>query len=162
MSEYIIEEDRLKLLLYTLGNLALTLLLMLVCIYFANTRFYLGVFLGVTGIWYSVKYMFRYGKKLVRHTPVCEFHKHELVIHSLPRGSVTMQYRKIKEVRLLRDWKSVKLFFSSDEVTHPSGWNYVGVIWPFRRSGLDALEADVSRVLAGHRLTVQKTEKGKR
>ena len=135
MSDYIvIEEDRVKLALYTAGNLILTLVLMFICAEFMNRIFYLGVFLGATGIWFSVKYMFRYGKKLFAGTPVCEFKKKELVIHSLPGNAVTMQYSKIKEVKVLRDWKSVKIFIASSEVKHPSGWNYVGVIWPFRKS----------------------------
>ena len=103
--------------------------------------------------------MFRYGKKLYNKTPVCEFKKKELVIHSLPGDAVTMQYSKIKEVKLIRDRKSVKLFFASSEVTHPSGWNYVGAIWPFRTGELDKLEKDVTKVLSGHRLKVQKVEK---
>ena len=138
MSDYVvIEEDRVKLALYTAGNLILTLVLMFICAEFMNRIFYLGVFLGATGIWFSVKYMFRYGKKLFAGTPVCEF----------------------KEVKVLRDWKSVKIFIASSEVKHPSGWNYVGVIWPFRRNELDKLEAEVMQVLSTHRLKVEKVEK---
>ena len=159
MSEYVIEEDRVKLALYTAGNLFITIGLMFLCAEFLNQIFYLGVFLGATGIWFSVKYMFRYGKKLYNKTPVCEFKKKELVIHSLPGDAVTMQYSKIKEVKLIRDRKSVKLFFASSEVTHPSGWNYVGAIWPFRRNELDKLEAEVMQVLSAHRLKVEKVEK---
>ena len=90
---------------------------------------------------------------------MCEFKKKELVIHSLPGNAVTMQYSKIKEVKVLRDWKSVKIFIASSEVKHPSGWNYVGVIWPFRRNELDKLEAEVMQVLSAHRLKVEKVEK---
>ena len=68
MGEYTIEEDRVKLTLYTAGNLCLTLILMFICAEFMNRIFYLGVFLGATGIWFSVKYMFRYGKKLFAGT----------------------------------------------------------------------------------------------
>ena len=49
MSDYIvIEEDRVKLALYTAGNLILTLVLMFICAEFMNRIFYLGVFLGAT------------------------------------------------------------------------------------------------------------------
>ena len=132
---------------------------MFICAEFMNRIFYLGVFLGATGIWFSVKYMFRYGKKLFAGTPVCEFKKKELVIHSLPGNAVTMQYSKIKEVKVLRDWKSVKIFIASSEVKHPSGWNYVGVIWPFRRNELAKVEEEVMQVLSAHRLKVEKVEK---
>ena len=71
MGEYTIEEDRVKLTLYTAGNLCLTLILMFICAEFMNRVFYLGVFLGATGIWFAVKYMFRYGKKLTQNIPVC-------------------------------------------------------------------------------------------
>ena len=67
MSDYVvIEEDRVKLALYTAGNLILTLVLMFICAEFMNRIFYLGVFLGATGIWFSVKYMFRYGKSCLQ------------------------------------------------------------------------------------------------
>ena len=47
MSDYVvIEEDRVKLALYTAGNLILTLVLMFICAEFMNRIFYLGVFLG--------------------------------------------------------------------------------------------------------------------
>ena len=46
MGEYTIEEDRVKLTLYTAGNLCLTLILMFICAEFMNRVFYLGVFLG--------------------------------------------------------------------------------------------------------------------
>ena len=147
MSDYVvIEEDRVKLALYTAGNLILTLVLMFICAEFMNRIFYLGVFLGATGIWFSVKYMFRYGKKLFAGTPVCEFKKKELVIHSLPGNAVTMQYSKIKEVKVLRDWKSVKIFIASSEVKHPSGWNYVGAVSythldVYKRQGLDYVQS---------------------
>lgn len=158
MGGYVIEEDRVKLALYTLANLIVTLLLMMFTMHFVGSLLILA-FLGITGIWFSVKAMFRYGKKLVLHTPVCEFKKKELVIYSLPRGPVTMQYRKIKEVKVLRDWKSIKLFFASDDVKHPSGWNYAGVIWPFRRKELEQTEAKVVELLKSHHLTVNVVEK---
>ena len=159
MGEYTIEEDRVKLTLYTAGNLCLTLILMFICAEFMNRVFYLGVFSGAKGIWFAVKYMFRYGKKLTQNIPVCTFKKKELVIYSLPRGPVTMQYCKIKEVKVLRDHKSIKLFFASDEVTHPSGWNYVGVIWPFRKQELVETEERVVEVMKKHNLNVTVVDK---
>ena len=103
--------------------------------------------------------MFRFGKKLTQIIPVCTFKNKELVIYSLPRGPVTMQYCKIKEVKVLRDHKSIKLFFASDEVTHPSGWNYVGVIWPFRKQELAETEERVVEVMKKHNLNVTVVDK---
>ena len=73
MKEYVIQEDRGRLALYTGMFLLLMVLLMIASIAFFAVGWYLFSFLGITGLWFDVKAMFRYGNKLVRKKPVCEF-----------------------------------------------------------------------------------------
>lgn len=159
MNEYVVIEDRTKLICYTILNLILTVLLMMVTIYFYSIGIYIVAFFGITGIWFSVKAMCKYASKWVRKTPVCEFKTNEVIIHSLPEKNSVMKYSEIKEVKILKDFKSVKLFFAGDKVTHPSGWNYVGAIYLFQRNLLDEVESKVIDCLKTHHVKVNVIKK---
>lgn len=159
MNEYIVVEDRTKLVCYTILNLILTVLLMIVSIYFYSIKVYIIAFFGITGIWFSVKAMCKYASRWFKKTPVCEFKSKEVIIHSLPEKNSVMKYSEIKEVKILRDFKSVKLFFSGDKVTHPSGWNYVGAVYLFQRGLLDEVETKVEECLKVHNVKVNVVEK---
>ena len=152
MDEYVIYDDRIKLLFLTMGTISLTLAFIFLCAEFLNQVNYLGVFLGATGIWFSVKYMFRHGRKLIKNTPICVLKKEELIIYSLYPYPIVMNYKKIKDIKILEDSSSIKLFFSSDEIKHPSGWNYVGITWPFKRSQLAKTEKEIISFLDMHNL----------
>lgn len=159
MNEYIVKEDRTKLICYAILNLILTVILMMISIYFYSVGVYIIAFFGITGIWFSVKAMSKYASKWFKKTPVCELKSSEVIIHSLPEKNSVMKYGEIKEVKILRDFKSVKLFFSGDKVTHPSGWNYVGAIYLFQRGQLDEVEAKVKECLKTHHVKVDVVEK---
>ena len=156
MSEYVIKEDTTKLLLYTVGNLVLSLLLMILLGQFYIMGKYLLAFFSLTGLWFSVKYMCRYGMRLVKKKTVCSFGAKEVTIHSLPEGDKTSLYRDVDEVKILSDWKSIKIFFSGKYVKHPSGWDYVGVIYPFKKRELKEVEMQVTEVLKKHHVKVSK------
>ena len=111
MKEYIVREDRGKLLLYTLLNLCLTIFLMLLTIYVYGSGHFLLAFLSITGLWFSVKAMCRYGFRLVKNTPVCEFKRDEVILPALPKEQRHLKYRDIRAVKILRSSSSVKLFF---------------------------------------------------
>lgn len=159
MKEYVIVEDYWKLALYTMMNLLLTVFLMLLSMFFYSVKWYLPAFLAVTGLWFSVKYMCRYGSKLVTKKPVCEFNQDGIVIHSLPGKPVEMKYRQIKEAKMLRTSSSVKLFFKGENVKHPSGWYYAGVIYPFKRKQLVQVEEKSMQCLKSHGVALEKIEK---
>ncbi|MCF0148795.1 MAG: hypothetical protein HUJ77_10425 [Clostridium sp.] len=156
MSEYVIKEDSTKLLLYTIGDFALSLLLMILSVQFYMRGRYLLTFFSITGIWFSVKYMCRYGMRLVKKKTVCSFGAKEVTIHSLPGGDKTFLYRDVDEVKILSDWKSIKIFFSGKYVKHPSGWDYVGVIYPFKRKKLEEVEKQATEILEKHQVKVSK------
>ena len=65
MKEYVIPEDKGRLMFYTGLNLILTVLLMVVSIASYAVSWYLLTFLCITGLWFAIKTMFRYGKMLL-------------------------------------------------------------------------------------------------
>ena len=159
MNEYIIEDDRKKLICYTVLNLILTLILFIVSASFFSTGLFIVSFLGITGMWSSIKAMCKYGNRLINKIPVCEFKKSEVIIHSLPKEENTMKYNEIKEVKILRDSKSLKLFFAGNKVKHPSGWSYVGIIYPFQRCLLADIENNVKDFFNNHKVRYSVVEK---
>ena len=55
----------------------------------------------------------------------------------------------------------MKLFFRGDNVEHPSGWYYAGVIYPFQSKKLDEVEENTVNCLKKHGIDLVKTEKVK-
>lgn len=161
MKEYVIQEDRGRLALYTGLFLLLMVVLMIASIAFFAVGWYLFSFLGITGLWFDVKAMFRYGNKLVRKKPVCEFGRDGLTIYYLPGKPREMKYRQVKEARSIRTRFTLKLFFRGDNVEHPSGWYYAGVIYPFQSKKLDEVEENTVNCLKKHGIDLVKTEKVK-
>lgn len=161
MKEYVITEDRGRLVLYTVLGLAATVFLMLLTLFLSMIRLYLPIFITVPALWYSIKIMCRFGSKLIRKTPVCEFKKDKLIIYSLPGQPIEMKYKEVKEAKLLRGSASVKLFFGGEKVTHPSGYYYVGAVYPFQKKLLDEVEHKAVQCLAAHGIKVQIVEKQK-
>ncbi|PWL68397.1 MAG: hypothetical protein DBY26_01930 [Amedibacillus dolichus] len=159
MKEYIVQEDKGKLLLYTLLNLALTFVLILLSIYTYGNGYFLFAFLGVTGIWFSVKAMCRYGTRLIKNTPVCEFTSDQLILPSLPKEQRTMRYKDIKEIKILRTGFSVKLFFAGEKVTHPSGWSYAGAVYLFKKSKLNEVQKCVMECIKTHHIAYEVVSK---
>lgn len=152
MKEYTITEDRAKLILYTVGNLFITLVLMVITMYFFTTGLYLIAFFGVTGMWFSVKSMIAYGLRLFKKKPICSFKQDEVILYSLHDGEIVMKYNEIEEAKLLIDFKSVKLFFSGKKVQHPSGWNYVAAVYLFKRNLLEEVQAKTIECLKSHNI----------
>ncbi len=159
MHETVNTEDKVKLVGYTAFWLLLTVVLMLVIAWFMGTEQILGAFLAITGLWFSVKFMCRYGKKIVVSEPVCILGTSEIEIYSLPGKTVKMNYRDISSAKIIRNATSVKLFLSGDKVTHPSGYYYVGVVYPFRRNDLDRVEQEITTRLNKHKIKAEKVSK---
>lgn len=136
MKEYIVQDDRTTGLLCTMLYLLLSGVLLLCSIYAYRIGYFLLAFLGITGIWFSVKVACRYGSRWLHHTPVCEFQTDGIVFPAMPRAAQTMSYRDIKRIRILQSTHSVKLFLSGDTVSHPSGWNYTNVRYIFHTEKL--------------------------
>lgn len=162
MKEYTINEDKAKLVLYTIGNLVITLILMVITMYFFSTGIYLMAFFGVTGMWFSVKSMIAYGMRLIKKKPICSFKADEVILYSLHDGEIVMKYSEIDEAKILTDFKSVKLFFAGEKVTHPSGWNYVACVYLFKRSLLSEVQTKTIECLKSHNIKYSIQEQTRR
>lgn len=122
MKQYIVKDDQIKLACYTLLNFTLTLLLLFAILYLFGNQYFLLAFFAMTALWFSVKYMCRYGSRYIRKQPVCVCKEQYVLFHSWTNDEKKLRYQEIKEVRLLRDWKSVKLFFPlTKSITPPAG-----------------------------------------
>ena len=67
----------------------------------------------------------------------------------------------MKGARSIRTRFTLKLFFRGDNVEHPSGWYYAGVIYPFQSKKLDEVEENTVNCLKKHGIDLVKTEKVK-
>ena len=103
MNDLIIKEDRIKLTCYTIMNLVLTILLMFIIAFTYFREQYLFAFLAITGLWFSVKYMCKYGIKLIKNEPLCTFMNSKVVSNELPNTEEGIKYKEMKEVKILKN-----------------------------------------------------------
>ena len=103
--------------------------------------------------------MCRYGFRLVKNTPVCEFKRDEVILPALPKEQRHLKYRDIRAVKILRSSSSVKLFFSGDHVTHPSGWQYAGAVYLFQRKKLNDVQKYAMDCLHTHHISFEVVQK---
>ncbi len=159
MNELIISDDRIKLLFYTAGLFVTTVAAMLLISAFLNIGQYLGVFLSITLLWFSVKYMCAYAKRMLCATPVCVFGNDTVKIYPLFGKVRFVAYDEVKEVLVIRSKRTLKLFLAGDFVKHPSGYCYVGIICPFAHHDLDEKEQKIKACLKIKKVHVKRTEK---
>ena len=74
---------------------------------------------------------------------------------ALPKEQRHMKYRDIRAVKILRSSSSVKLFFSGDHVTHPSGWQYAGAVYLFQRKKLNDVQKYAMDCLHTHHISFE-------
>lgn len=159
MNEIVIEDDYKKVFIYSFINFLLTVLIMLGIMWFYGHSQFLIAFLLITAIWFSVKYMCRYAMCFIKHRPVIIFRKNEIVCPNKEKDEQVIKYKDIQEVRIMRDRKSIKLFFKSNKTLHPSGYVYVGISYLFKRSNLNEVLDEIEKCLEKHNLKINKGDK---
>jgi hypothetical protein len=160
--EYAVPEDRKRLLLYTILYGLLTLVLMLAAVVFYNltvkyTLGWLGVLLAITGVWYAGNALTRYLNRYYYHLPVCEFRAQELSINTLAAKPKVIAYRNIKSAWITHGKVSVNLFVRGEGVDHPSGYWYIGVVYPFQKEQLAGAEEQIRAELKKHSVPLKET-----
>ena len=156
MNEIVIEDDYKKVFVYSFINLLLMILIMLGTMWFYVHSQFLITFLLITAIWFSVKYMCHYAMCFIKRRPVIIFKKNEIVCPNKEKDEQLIKYKDIQEVRIMRDWKSIKLFFKSNKTSHPSGYVYVGISYVFKRSNLNKVMDEIEKCLEKHNLKIDK------
>lgn len=154
-----IEEDRTRLLVCGLGLLLLVFAILLVaaCAYvFADTTgniaLLLIVVVAITAVWFISKRMGRMLGKLAANVGVCDFDANELTIYEKAdiTKAVVVPYKQIKGYSIVRQGSSLRLLLWGSWVTHPAGYEYVGITRPFMKDTLDGLEDQIEECMARH------------
>lgn len=157
----IIDDDYVKLFLYTFLDLILTVTLMFVIVWFYGHKQFLIAFLAMTGLWFSVKFMCHYGIRLIKHKPMIIFKENSIFLPTKAKDEQILNYKDIKEVKILKDWKSIKIFLLSDKVAHPSGYCYVGIVYPFKRYLLGQVEEEITNCMKQKHIKIFNVTKSK-
>ena len=123
-----------------------------------NVAYLLLVLVGLPLAWFSSKAMGRRLGKFFSHVGVVDFGAHGVTIYegADPKRALTVSYKDIKNYKVVRHGKSLRLLLSGAWVTHPSGIYLVAMNRPFMESTLPALEGDVKRVMREHRVNERK------
>lgn len=160
-----IEEDRTRLLVCGLGLLVLVfaILFAAVCAYAladvtGNIALLLVVVVAITAVWFISKRMGRLLGKYAAHVSVCEFGPSELTIYEKAdvTKAVVVPYNQIKGYSIVRQGSSLRLLLWGSWVTHPAGYEYVGITRPFMKDTLDSLEGQIEECMARHHVKKHK------
>lgn len=160
-----VEEDRTRLLVCGLGLLVLVfaILFAAVCAYaFAdvtgNIALLLVVVVAITAVWFISKRMGRLLGKYAAHVGVCDFGASELTIYEKAdvTKAVVVPYKQIKGYSIVRQGLSLRLLLWGSWVTHPAGYEYVGITRPFMKDTLDDLEGQIEECMARHHVKKHK------
>ena len=160
-----IEEDRTRLLVCGLGLLVLVfaILFAAVCAYaFAdvtgNIALLLVVVVAITAVWFISKRMGRLLGKYAAHVGVCDFGTSELTIYEKAdvTKAVVVPYKQIKGYSIVHQGSSLRLLLWGSWVTHPAGYEYVGITRPFMKDTLDDLEGQIEECMARHHVKKHK------
>ena len=160
-----IEEDRTHLLVCGLGLLVLVfaILFAAVCAYAladvtGNIALLLVVVVAITAVWFISKRMGRLLGKYAAHVGVCDFGTSELTIYEKAdvTKAVVVPYKQIKGYSIVHQGSSLRLLLWGSWVTHPAGYEYVGITRPFMKDTLDGLEGQIEECMARHHVKKHK------
>lgn len=133
MSEWIVKEDYLKCIIYTVVNCILSAIFMVITSISLVTNHYFVTFIAITILWFTIKYMIKYGKFLMKRNPICIFKKNGIQVYP---DDVFITYKEIIEVQVVKKTFTVQLWIKSLNVEHPTKYLYVGITYLFERKKL--------------------------
>lgn len=123
-----------------------------------NMAYMILLLIGLPLAWFASKAMGRRLGKFFSRTNVIDFCRHGVVIYegSDPKKALSVSYKDIKNYKVVRHGKSLRLLLGGAWVTHPSGLYFVDINRPFMESTLDSVEADVRRIMRENRVNERK------
>lgn len=158
-------EDRARLALQGIGFLLLAFLgLFLVAGGFGATQisqnilYMLLLVVGLPLAWFASKAMgLRLGKLFARVGAV-DFGERHVVVYERAdaKKARVLAYKDIKNYKLIRQGKALRLLLAGDWVTHPSGFYLVDINRPFMADTLDGLEEKIVGLMREHRVNVRR------
>ena len=157
--ELSVAEDRRRLALGGAGFLALDLAALFCAVGFwgaagitGNLAYLLLVIAALTCAWFFSRAMGKRFGRLVSRVDVVDFgEKHVFVyLKSDPKKAQVVAYKDLKNYKLIRQGKALRLLLAGDWVKHPSGMELVDINRPFMADTLDGLEQEVAEVMKRH------------
>lgn len=123
-----------------------------------NMAYMILLLIGLPLAWFASKAMGRRLGKFFSHTNVIDFGKHGVLIYegADPKKALSVSYKDIKNYKVVRHGRSLRLLLGGSWVTHPSGLYFVDINRPFMESTLEDVEVDVRRVMREHRVNERK------
>lgn len=156
-----IEEDRKRLALQGTGLLLVVLAALFLAVggfgaaqITGNLLYLFMLIAGLTVAWFcSVAMGKRFGR-LFSNTKVAEFGEGFVRVYEKadPDKALVVSYKDIKNYKIIRQGKALRLLLAGDWVSHPSGFQLVDINRPFMADTLDAVEKQVKEVMRAHRV----------
>lgn len=159
-----IEEDRMRLIAQGIGLLIVALLALLATLFFwgganvtGNMAYLLLVIATLTIAWFVSKAMGKRFNRLFSGTKVVDFGERYVFVYERadPKRALVIPYKDIKNYRLIRQGRALRLLFSGAWVTHPSGYQLVDINRPFGADTLDELSDQITRIMREHRVSLR-------
>lgn len=144
MNQFIIQEDYMKCSLYLIINGLLSILFFLLTVISLTYQKYLITFVGITTLWFTIKYMIRYGKILIKKYPICIFDSNGIQINY---DHQFFKYKDIIDVKIIQKKFSIKLFIKSLDVEHPSKYYYINIAYLIKQKKLSEIEQTIINIL---------------
>lgn len=123
-----------------------------------NPVFLLLIVVGLTCAWFLSKAMGQRFGRLMSKTPAIDFCEKDVVLYPKadPKKRFSVTYKDIKNYKLIRQGKALRLLLSGEWVEHPSGFWLVDISRPFMADTLDDLERDISQIMREKRVNERK------
>ena len=123
-----------------------------------NVAYMLLVLVGLPVAWFASKAMGRRLGKYLKHVGVMDFGKRGVTLYegTDEKKALSVSYKDIKNYKMVRQGRAIRLLLVGDWVRHPSGYYLVDINRPFMADTLDGLEQDIKRLMREHRVNVHK------
>lgn len=123
-----------------------------------NPVFLLLIVVGLTFAWFLSKAMGRRFNRLVSKTNAIDFYEKDVALYPKadPKKRLVVSYKDIKNYKLIRQGKALRLLLAGEWVEHPSGYWLVDINRPFMADTLDGLEEQISELMRKKRVSERK------
>ena len=163
--ELSVAEDRRRLALQGVGFLLLDLLALFFTLGFwgaanltGNVAYLLLVVIALTFAWFFSRAMGKRFSRLASRTDVVDFGEKHVFIYlkADSKKAQAVSYKDLKNYKLIRQGKALRLLLAGDWVQHPSGFQLVDINRPFMADTLDGLEREIAQLMRKHRVSERK------
>lgn len=153
MEDFIIEEDRVKQFIYILLTAVFAVLIFILIGQFYITGHWLLSFIFCTVLWILVQNLLLNLRKFIKKNVICIFYKNKIVYWKKNENS--LNFSDIQAYKILRNYRSIKLFFKTTKTDHPSSWEYIPITYFFKRKQLDLVEKKIKEIMDKRKIKLE-------